>query len=369
MQRPKAVLFDLFHTLVCVPPPSLTGERSVPEILGVSADEWQRLYYDEDVFGRCLGRVTDSVDAMRLVAHSIDPAVGEDVILEAVKSRQRRFEAGLVKVEDSVLAALAALRAAGIRTAIVSDAGADDVESWSQSPIGSRVDLTIFLLPGGLQEAGSANLSSRTRCSWCFCGRFHLRGRWRQRRACRSPSRWNAIGSGYAAVRAVVARQNGSPAGSRRLRVRRCCRVCGCFRDRSWQACATAGGFIECLVDSRSAAKGAAARDFEQTAPALATRGHPRLTKAGNRQCRLILNKSTTLRKWRFILNSSTPPETAIYFGKVTSPSPLLSKEGQARSAGVVCSKSRAAAPYRYPREARSFSSASTPCLVEEFAR
>jgi putative hydrolase of the HAD superfamily len=152
MQRPKAVLFDLFHTLVCVPPPSLTGERSVPEILGVSADEWQRLYYDEDVFGRCLGRVTDSVDAMRLVAHSIDPGVGDDLILDAVKSRQRRFEAGLVKVEDSVLAALAALRAAGIRTAIVSDAGADDVESWSQSPIGSRVDLTIFSYQVGYRK-------------------------------------------------------------------------------------------------------------------------------------------------------------------------------------------------------------------------
>ncbi len=92
MQRPKAVLFDLFHTLICVPPPSLTSERSVPEILGVSADEWQRLYYDEDVVGRCLGRVTDSVQAMRRVTHLIDPSVGEDRILEAVKSRQRRFE-------------------------------------------------------------------------------------------------------------------------------------------------------------------------------------------------------------------------------------------------------------------------------------
>jgi putative hydrolase of the HAD superfamily len=152
MQRPKAVLFDLFHTLVCVPPPSLTGERPVPEILGVSGDEWQRLYYDEDVFGRCLGRVTDSVEAMRLVTHSIDPSVGEDRILEAVESRQRRFELGLVKVEDSVLAALDALRAVGIRTAIVSDAGADDVESWPQSPIGSRVDVTIFSYQVGYRK-------------------------------------------------------------------------------------------------------------------------------------------------------------------------------------------------------------------------
>src|SRR3954464_2624322 len=101
MERPKAVLFDLFHTLVCVPPPSMTGERSVPEILGVPADEWQRQYYDEDVLGRCLGRVRDSVEAMRLVTHSIDSGVEEERFLAAVKSRRRRFEIGLVGVEDS----------------------------------------------------------------------------------------------------------------------------------------------------------------------------------------------------------------------------------------------------------------------------
>jgi putative hydrolase of the HAD superfamily len=152
MKRPKAVLFDLFHTLVCVPPPFLTGDRSVPEILGVSADEWQRLYYDEDVLGRCLGHVRDSVEAMRRVTHSIDPSVEEERILAAVESRRRRFEIGLVAVEDSMLAALDTLRAAGIRTAIVSDAGADDVESWPRSPVGSRVDLTIFSYQVGYRK-------------------------------------------------------------------------------------------------------------------------------------------------------------------------------------------------------------------------
>jgi len=89
--QPRAVLFDLFHTLVTVPPPSHADERSVPEILGVPPEEWQRLYYDEDVIGRCLGHVRDSVEAMRMVTHSIDPSVKEDQILTAVKSRRRRF--------------------------------------------------------------------------------------------------------------------------------------------------------------------------------------------------------------------------------------------------------------------------------------
>jgi putative hydrolase of the HAD superfamily len=152
LQRPKAVLFDLFHTLVSVPAPALAGERAVSDILGVSATEWQRRYYEEDVLGRCLGHVRDSVEAMRIVTHSIDPTVDEDRILAAVESRRRRFEAGLVKVDDSILTAVDGLRAAGIRTAIVSDAGADDVESWPRSPLGSRVDITIFSYEVGYRK-------------------------------------------------------------------------------------------------------------------------------------------------------------------------------------------------------------------------
>jgi len=150
--RPKAVLFDLFHTLVNVPPRSHDGERSIPEILGIPPEEWQRLYYDEDVIGRCLGHVRDSVEAMRMVTHSIDPTVKEDQILAAVKSRRRRFEMGLVKVDHSILEALENLRAAGIRTAIVSDAGADDVESWPLCPLGSRVDTAIFSYEVGYRK-------------------------------------------------------------------------------------------------------------------------------------------------------------------------------------------------------------------------
>jgi putative hydrolase of the HAD superfamily len=152
LARPKAVLFDLFHTLVNVPPPALTKERPVPEILGVSAEEWQRLYYEEDTFGRCLGLVKDSVEAMRMVTHAIDPTVDDDRILAAVESRRRRFEIGLVAVEDSMLAAVDCLRAAGIRTAIVSDAGVDDVESWHRSPLGSRIDAAIFSYQVGYRK-------------------------------------------------------------------------------------------------------------------------------------------------------------------------------------------------------------------------
>src|SRR5712671_2576603 len=151
-QRPKAVLFDLFHTLASVPPPAMTGDASVPQILGVPAAEWQRRYYDEDVLGRCVGRVVDAVEAMRGVTHGIDPTVSEDRILAAVESRRRRFETGLIGIESGILAALDRLRAAGIRTALVSDAGADDVESWQRSPLCERFDAIVFSYQLGIRK-------------------------------------------------------------------------------------------------------------------------------------------------------------------------------------------------------------------------
>jgi putative hydrolase of the HAD superfamily len=155
LPTPRAVLFDLFHTLVSVPTPAAVGEKPVPEFLGVSAAEWQRRYYDDDVFGRGVGRVTDAVEAMRLVTHSIDPTVSEERIRDAVASRRRRFEIGLVEVEPAILAALDRLRAAGIRVGIVSDAGADDIESWPRSPLRDRFDAVLFSFELGIRKPDS----------------------------------------------------------------------------------------------------------------------------------------------------------------------------------------------------------------------
>jgi len=149
---PQAVLFDLFHTLACVPPPAIAGEPPISQILGVSSSEWQRLYYESDVLGRCLGHVQDSVEAMRRVAHLLDPAIDEARIRAAVESRRRRFETGLVEIETGMLAALDRLRDAGIRTVLVSDAGADDVESWERSPLRIRLDATIFSYQLGVRK-------------------------------------------------------------------------------------------------------------------------------------------------------------------------------------------------------------------------
>jgi putative hydrolase of the HAD superfamily len=124
----------------------------VSEILGVPPAEWLHHFYEADTHGRALGRVIDAVEAMRLVAHSIDPTVPEERIRDAVAMRQRCFELGLIEVEPLILDALDRLRAAGIRTGLVSDAAADDVECWDRSPLAARLDVAVFSYRVGVRK-------------------------------------------------------------------------------------------------------------------------------------------------------------------------------------------------------------------------
>jgi putative hydrolase of the HAD superfamily len=124
----------------------------VSEILGVPSAEWLHHFYEADTHGRALGRVVDAFEAMRLVAHTIDPTIPDERIRQAVAMRQRCFELGLVEVEPPVLDALDRLRAAGIRTGLVSDAAADDVESLDRSPLVARLDVAVFSYQVGIRK-------------------------------------------------------------------------------------------------------------------------------------------------------------------------------------------------------------------------
>lgn len=154
LSRPRAVLFDLFHTLVAVPAPGGAFGPSLAQALGIphAHAELQRRYHDDDVLRRCLGHVRDPAEILRRIAHGVDPTISEERLAVALAARRRRFLHGLVEVEPRVLAALDRLRAAGIRTALVSDAGYDDVEAWPRSPLRGRFDVEVFSYELGVRK-------------------------------------------------------------------------------------------------------------------------------------------------------------------------------------------------------------------------
>jgi len=152
------VLFDLFDTLIR----AITTDGSEPptwEALGIPIDAWQRRWFDNKD-GRAVGRVTDPVEALRMVVHDIDPSIPMHRIEEASAKRVRRFERSLIEADVAIVAAVARLRARGVRTALVSNACVGEIEAWPRSPFAPHFDVAVFSCHVGVAKPDRAIFES-----------------------------------------------------------------------------------------------------------------------------------------------------------------------------------------------------------------
>jgi putative hydrolase of the HAD superfamily len=152
--RPKAVLFDLFDTLIR----AITTDGSEPptwEALGIPIEAWQRRWFD-NADGRAVGRVADPVEALRMVVHDIDPTIPMHRIEEASARRVLRFERSLLEADAAIVGAVERLRARGVRTALVSNACAGEIEAWPRSPFAPHFDAAVFSCHVGVAKPDRA---------------------------------------------------------------------------------------------------------------------------------------------------------------------------------------------------------------------
>lgn len=141
MENIQAICFDLFNTLVSVGQVPAHVGPTTAAILGVDIQTWRDVCFSEhhDICGP-----TDATENLRRMAHSIDPAIPEAAIHEAVRVRQRRFDYALQHVEPEVLNVLQELRQTGLRLALISNASTAEVQAWSASPLAALFDTAIF---------------------------------------------------------------------------------------------------------------------------------------------------------------------------------------------------------------------------------
>jgi putative hydrolase of the HAD superfamily len=145
----RAVLFDLFYTLVRFSDHPVGSSTS--EILGIAPEVWSKKLMDDSPH-HALGEVKDPVESVRIIAHSIDPTIPEEKIIEACNARPDRFRDTLLQVHSSVLGGLDRIREMGLKTALISNAGYDEVEAWDDSPLASRFDEMIASCHVGLMK-------------------------------------------------------------------------------------------------------------------------------------------------------------------------------------------------------------------------
>jgi putative hydrolase of the HAD superfamily len=142
VKQKQAILFDLFHTLTKVESSWSQGPPTC-EMLGVSKEAWNEQLMEKSR-ERLAGLVRDPVLIIRKMAHSIDPAIPEEVIQKAVSNRIKRFYNALINIPQETLDVLAALKSLDKKIGLISNADVAEIVGWKGSPAAPFFDSVVF---------------------------------------------------------------------------------------------------------------------------------------------------------------------------------------------------------------------------------
>jgi putative hydrolase of the HAD superfamily len=138
----RFVIFDLFHTLVSTRPRD--WERAVPEVAAIIGVEPAALLGAYNETWRQRQVEWSAEETVRLLAERIGGSPSPAQVAQAVAVRQEVAGRVLASADDSAIGVLDALRAAGYRLGLVSNATADTAEAWPASTLAVRFDAVMF---------------------------------------------------------------------------------------------------------------------------------------------------------------------------------------------------------------------------------
>ena len=139
----KAVLFDLFETLVTQKYSDRTSEQSFADKLGLNLDD-VRAWWGDSARDRMTGKFATYQEMLSALYGSLGVAVENATIEEISRDRLRRKREYLLGVDAEMIQAISQLRENGWTIGIVSNATPDEVVYWSECPLRDVVDDAVF---------------------------------------------------------------------------------------------------------------------------------------------------------------------------------------------------------------------------------
>jgi putative hydrolase of the HAD superfamily len=140
--KTKAIIFDLFHTLISLKSDGV-AQITTSEQLGVSEKQWNTLLWEQS--GRRLrGHVKDPFEIIKELITLGGWDIPDSQIRKVASDRQQRFADGMHAVQPHVLEVLDKLKQAGLLLAICSNADCMERKGWDGSPLSERFDTVIF---------------------------------------------------------------------------------------------------------------------------------------------------------------------------------------------------------------------------------
>lgn len=139
----KAVVFDLFHTLVSLQREPGRERPELHEILGVTRQDFTdalRL----TAHSRLVGTQTDAFLIVSEIAHAINKSIPEAAIRRTADRIVEVFSATLEGIPGRVVSILGLLRRSGKKLGLASNASAMEITGWSRSPIAPLFTSVVF---------------------------------------------------------------------------------------------------------------------------------------------------------------------------------------------------------------------------------
>jgi putative hydrolase of the HAD superfamily len=148
---PRAVLFDLFNTLVSGGNATRWAvTREMGTDVGVDPDEYAKLFAELWV-ERMTGDLGDLPTQIRTIASRLGPEPSEAAVELAVRRRMELARSTIVPGAES-LRVLSTLRAAGFRVAIVSNCTIDSAEVIHTTSLARAADAVVLSCDVGLAK-------------------------------------------------------------------------------------------------------------------------------------------------------------------------------------------------------------------------
>ena len=139
----KAVLFDLFETLVTQQYPDRPTQQSFADRLGLELED-VRAWWRTSSRDRMTGKFASYRETLSALCEALCTSVDAATLDELSKDRESRKRDYLLEVEPKTIRLLSRLRASGWRVGILSNATPDEIVCWPECPLRDVVDDHVF---------------------------------------------------------------------------------------------------------------------------------------------------------------------------------------------------------------------------------
>lgn len=159
MIRTKAVLFDLFETLISEYADGVRkagrSNRGNAERLGLAHDVY-RLEWGAAHGKRMTGQYADYYAVMRYILEGRQVRVDERVLKELYEERVLEKKAAFQGIDPDVFELLAALKQEGVKLGLISNCTEEEVRAWPDSELAPYFDEVVFSYQAGCAKPDPA---------------------------------------------------------------------------------------------------------------------------------------------------------------------------------------------------------------------